>query len=377
MKDWLVAERAKVREQHDAGSPGIQLCTRLTEMFDRAVLDLYHQAMDDFAKPQRLALARDVVLVAHGGYGRRDVAPFSDVDLMILHAPRAESRVAPLARRLLHDLYDAGLSLGQSVRTVSDACKLGLKDASIFTSLVEARYLVGSEALFERFQHRFRMAAGRHWRRLVGEIERARDQERQQFGETVYLLEPNVKRSPGGLRDMQLLRWVGFARYGHNAADALAEIGELDRNDQAALQRALEFLLRLRNELHFHANKAHDVLDRAEQMRVAAGFQYVGTAGLLPVEAFMREYFLNSNAVQNIVSRFLERARPWSKLARFLAPMFSHQIDGDYQVGPNSISATPEGLKKLDGNLAEILRLTDLANSYNKRIDYRTWEAVR
>ena len=159
---------------------------------------------------------------AHGGYGRRDVAPYSDVDLMILHAPGAEPRVAPLARRLLHDLYDVGLSLGQSVRTVSDACKLGLKDASIFTSLVESRYLAGSEPLFTRFQHRFRSAARRHWRRVVGEIERSRDQERQQFGETVYLLEPNVKRSPGGLRDMQLLRWVGFARYGHNVPDALA-----------------------------------------------------------------------------------------------------------------------------------------------------------
>ncbi len=208
---------------------------------------------------------------------------------MILHVPGAEPRVAPLARRLLHDLYDVGLSLGQSVRTVSDACKLGLKDASIFTSLVESRYLAGSEPLFARFEHRFRTAARRHWRRLVGEIEASRDKERQQFGETVYLLEPNVKRSPGGLRDMQLLRWVGFARYGHNVPDALAEIGELDRDDQAALQRALEFLLRLRNELHFHANKAHDVLDRAEQMRIAATFQYAGTEGLLPVEAFMRE----------------------------------------------------------------------------------------
>ena len=73
----------------------------------------------------------------------------------------------------------------------------------------------------------------------------------------------------------------------------------------------------------------------------------------------------------------MERPRPWSKLARFLAPIFSHQVDGDYQIGPTTISATADGLKKLDGNLAEILRLTDLANTYNKRIDHRTWEAVR
>jgi [protein-PII] uridylyltransferase len=201
--------------------------------------------------------------------------------------------------------------------------------------------------------------------------------ERQQFGETVYLLEPNVKRSPGGLRDLQLIRWVGFARYGQNTPDGLQLMGELDTGDQTALLRALEFLLRLRNELHFHAQKAHDVLDRAEQVRLAGVFGYAGSEGLLPVEQFMREYFLNSNAVQHIVARFLEGARPWNKLRQWLAPIFSHQVEGDFRVSPNSISATADGLKKLDGDLSQILRLTDLANLYNKRIDHRTWEAVR
>ncbi len=86
-----------------------------------------------------------------------------------------------------------------------------MKDSTIFTSLVESRLLAGSEALFQRFQGAFRKAARRHWRRLVHAIQESRETERSQFGETVYLLEPNLKRSPGGLRDIQLLRWVGFA----------------------------------------------------------------------------------------------------------------------------------------------------------------------
>jgi len=374
-REWLIGERADIQKQHETGSPEIQVCTRLTEMLDRVVLDLYEAALADMAASES-ATDDEIALVAHGGYGRRDVAPYSDVDLMILYTRRSALRVAPLARRLLHALYDVGLSLGQSVRTVSDACKLGLKDASVFTSLVESRLLAGSETLFERFRRRFESATRRRWRRLVGSIQRSREVERQQFGETVYLLEPNVKRSPGALRDMQLLRWVGFARYGQNTPEGLQLIGELSKEDQSALLRGWEFLLRLRNELHFHARKSHDVLDRGEQVRLADRFGYAGSQGLLPVEEFMREYFLNTNAASQIVSRFLEGARPWIKLREWLSPIFSHQVEGDFRVGPTSIRATRNGLLKIQGDLSQILRLADLANLYNKRIDHATWSVV-
>ena len=284
--------------------------------------------------------------------------------------------MAPLARRLLHDLYDAGLSLGQSVRTVSDACKLGLKDSTIFTSLVESRFLAGSETLFERFRRRFESATRRRWRRLVGSIQRSREVERQQFGETVYLLEPNVKRSPGALRDMQLLRWVGFARYGQNTPEGLQLIGELSKEDQTALLRGWEFLLRLRNELHFHARKSHDVLDRAEQVRLAERFGYQGSQGLLPVEEFMREYFRNTNAARRSCRDFWKARGRGSNCAKWLSPIFSHQVEGDFRVGPTRIRATRSGLEKMQGDLSQILRLADLANLYNKRIDHATWSVV-
>ncbi len=192
----------------------------------------------------------------------------------------------------------------------------------------------------------------------------------------MYLLEPNIKRSPGGLRDIQLLRWVGFARYGEAAPDGLQLMGELSKEDEIALRRALEFLLRIRNELHFHARKEHDVLDRAEQVRIAAAFGYRGSAGMLPVEEFMREYFRNTDAVQQVACRFLEGAQPWMKLGEVLSPLFSHQVEGDFRVGPTRISATRKGLVKLQGDLMQMLRLADLANLYNKRIAHSTWQAI-
>ena len=165
-KDWLAEERAKIKQQHDGGSPGIQVCARLTDMLDQVVLSLFESALEELPSADQMLLRHEIALVAHGGYGRRDVAPYSDVDLMLLYGPKADRLMAPLAKRLLHDLYDAGLILGQSVRTISEACKLGLKDATIFTSLVESRLLIGSEPLFARFQTKFKAQARRHWRRL-------------------------------------------------------------------------------------------------------------------------------------------------------------------------------------------------------------------
>jgi [protein-PII] uridylyltransferase len=376
-REHLAAGRRRLHEQHNAGSPGIQVCAALTELLDEVVLEVFNAALADLAPGDDHPLRTDVALVAHGGYGRRDVAPYSDVDLMILHNRRVYREVAPLAKRLLHDLFDVGLALGQSVRTPEDACRLAYKDATIFTSLVESRWLAGTESLVERFVNRFRRGAQRRWRGMFGAIRKERAEERGQFGETVYLLEPNIKRSPGGLRDIQLLRWVGFARYGQAEPESLALMNVLAKDDQQALRSAWEFLLRLRNEMHFHAGKSADGLERAEQVRIAEVFGYEGAESLLPVEQFMRDYFSHTSAVRYIVARFVEGAQPWMQVREFFAPFVSIGVDNDYRIGPLRISATNTGLQKIKANLAETLRLMDLSNQRNKEIAHHTWKAVR
>src|SRR5947209_9386941 len=373
-KEWLASERKKLRDQHLAGSPGIQVCAHLTEMLDKVVLSLYESALADFPE-QAPRYRNEVALVALGGYGRGDVAPYSDIDLMILHNRTIGRLMEPLAKRMMHDLFDVGFAVGQSVRHPAEACKLAMKDATIYTSLVESRFLTGSEPLYEKFLRRFQRDSRRHWRGLLKCIERARAEERSQFGETVYLLEPNIKRSPGALRDIQLIRWLGFARYGEADPASLQMMDAILKDDQRALRRAIEFLLRARNELHFHAGKSHDVLDRAEQVRMAGALGFQGTEGLLPVEQFMREYFRHTREVSNLVGRFIAQIRPWKKLAEWMSPVLGHQMEGDFLVGPR-IHATRRGLPKLQSDLAEVLRLADLSNLYDKRIAPSTWKAI-
>ncbi len=132
-----------------------------------------------------------------------------------------------------------------------------------------------------------------------------------------------------------------------------------------------EFLLRVRNELQFHAGQAQDVLDRAEQVRQAQVLGFSGTSGLLPVEQFMREYFRNTSAVLHIVPRFVEGARHRGDVRMALAPVLSRRVDGNYRIGPRSIWATRAGIPKLQQSLDEILHLAELASKYDRRITHQ------
>ncbi len=373
----LVEGREEIKQQHLAGSPGIQICARLTELLDSVVLDLYEAALADLWPAGADEIREQVALVAHGGFGRRDVAPYSDVDLMILHAAGADTSVFPLAGRLLRDLFDAGLEVGQTVRSVAQACSLAGQDPVVCTSLMEARFLAGSEKLFKTFAERFQRRTRSRSKALFKAIEDARRNERSQYGETVYLLEPNIKRSRGGLRDVQLLRWLGFTRFGETEPEALQLKGAITKDDQTAIRDASEYLLRLRNEMHFHAGKSNDVLDKHEQLRLAELYGFEGTEGILPVEQFMSEYFRHTRKVRAVLGNFAANSRPGQVWARLLATVFSHQVEGDYRVTIGQIVATKRGLQKLQTDLSEVLRLCELANLQNKRIAPATWDAVR
>ncbi len=370
----LAEGRERLKLQHRAGSLGIQLCANLADLMDSVVLRIFQSAVDSPDVPS--TLQAQIALVPHGGYGRRDVAPFSDVDLMLLHHPSVASEVATLAQRLVRDLCDVGLDLGFSMRTPQQACQMAATDPIIFTSLVESRFLAGSDSLFAKFVQRFRRV-GRWHKPLVRAIEESRRQERVKYGETVYLLQPNLKRSRGGLRDIHLLRWVGFARFGEAEPENLRRMGHLSAEDQGKLRAAVAFLLKVRNEMHFHAGAAQDVLYRHEQLRLAELYNYPGTEAVLPVERFMQEYFRHTSDVRKIVAHFVSAAKWHSPGALALHNFWGHYIEGDYIAGPLYISSTRRGRRKLQGNLEEVLRLMDVSNRYNKRIDHNTWQIIR
>ena len=382
------AARARIAAQHAAsrhvpgeqpagGCQGWAVCVLGAELFDAIVRDVWDAIIADLPEADAARIVRHAALVAHGGFGRAEMAPWSDLDLMILHDGRASVLVADVARRLLQDLFDAGLEVGQSVRTVSEAIDLAATDATIMSSLLDCRALAGGDELVQRLRQRLRSTLARGRRRHVDRLVAARREESDKHGRSVAVLEPNVKRSPGGLRDIQLLRWLGQLVHGVDNLDDLAHAGGISRADADAVRDAREFLMWVRNDLHLAAGKPADDLTRDQQVRIAAAVGIESRAGLLGVERFMREYFGHTRRVAQAVDtmlRSLDRSGPMKSLANGL---LGHGVDGTFRVGPLDVAALPASLPLVSGSMREIVRLAELSMLYDMPVARDTWEAVR
>lgn len=363
----------EIHQRHEAGAPGLQTCADLSDLLDSVLLNLANAATED--NPE---IRNRFALVMHGGCGRRQVAPFSDVDAMLLYQGELTSELEQLARRYVQDVNDAGLVLGFSLRTPREACSLALQEPEIFTSLTESRRIGGNREIFDSYFNRLRRISHRRKSKLIARVIQARKEERAQFGETVYLLRPNIKKSRGALRDIHLIRWLGFLRFGENDLDELQRQRTITSADAELIKESIEFLLRLRCELHFQVGRAQDGLGRNEQVRIAEKFGYQGRDGVLPVEEMMSDYFKYTTEIQYICDHFAKVSSNRRMLGKAMAePISTREIDQHFWMGPTYIGVIPESLKEMKTNLPEVLRLMQLANLHKKLIGHETWLAIR
>ena len=376
-RDKWTTGREGIRRQHDSGASGVIVTAALADLLDLVLGDLYGAIARDIG-PE---IEGKVATVLLGGCGRRDIAPFSDVDLMVLYQGTLTEDIREFSRRISQDVTDSGLPLGYSLRTPRDACSMALKDAVIFSSITEARFLSGSRALYENFASRFRRLTNRNSANLTRAVVEARTKERTEFGETVYLLRPNIKKTRGGLRDIHLIRWLGFVRYGVTDIQELLKRGGISTTDSRQLSDSHEFLLRVRNEMRFHAGRGNDSLGRNEQVRLAELFGYRGNDALLSVESFMREYFRFTSRITYIsdhaVAKFLNRKTRSSAAANVLSPFLGRQVDQHFRINGSEIGFTKNSANAAKHDLELVLRLMQLACLHDKTLEHDTWIAIR
>ncbi len=377
-RDQLTEGRSRIEARFRTGLPSFQTATALSDLYDQIVCSVFEdslkQALTGGAKSQHI---NRLALVAHGGHGRRDLSPYSDADLMLLTPRISASCAAPVAGNLVRDLTDAGMDVGFSVRTPAEACSLAWTDPKIYTSLTESRLLCGDETTYRRFYESFRAGAKRRWKSLNQKAIQTRREERRKWGETIYLLRPNIKRSRGALRDIQLVRWLGFATHGQTDLAQLSSLGALSGDDLETLRRAHGFMLRLRHELHFRAGRSQDILDRPTQMEIARDWGYQGEAGVLPVEDFMQDYFEHTRGVRYVSAFFDDDHRARSRTATAFEKVLSRRIDDKIRMGPTHIWVVSKKLDSFASNLPDVLRLMQFANENRRRIAHPTWQAIR
>ena len=366
----LTERRELIQQRLLDGASGAEAMDALTELVDGLIIGRYRNGLRQLGEAASIAASRSCCLVALGGYGRRELAPRSDIDLMVLFTPDAKTMIADLVKTVLHPLWDAGFQVGHSVRTIQECLDLAAEDLTIRTSMMEARFLTGSADLFQEFHDRYaRRIAKRGVDRFIDQKLEERRREYEKFGETVYLLEPNVKKSKGGLRDLHVLQWIGMARYHAATIRELADRGILSRQDYRALTDAREFLWRVRALMHVHAGSAQEILTFDEQVWLAQRFGYQDRPHLLAVEQFMQVYYRHTMGLHERMMRFVKRCRTvpfWSRLTRLLpAP----RIDRYFVLQGNVLTIPVDERTRVLDSPAVLLALFDAARERGLEIE--------
>jgi [protein-PII] uridylyltransferase len=342
--------------------------------------ELLRMAVGEATRMENVPVGRlqgEIAIVAHGGYGRGDLAPCSDVDLLFLCSRGSQEAYRGVISRVMRDLTDAGLDARHTVLTPWAACSLACRDPQVYTSLAESRLLWGSQALFRRFWQWFRWCSRLLWPRLRKTILEARAEERRRFGETIYLNEPHVKRSEGALRDLHMIRWLSTVALGSRDFRSLQARGWISDHDLAALQEAWTFLLRVRQAIHFHVGHPTDWLNRSEQMFLAERFGYRGSDGLLPVEVLMRDYFRHTDTISRMGRLVIERTRPFQTFTQRWHRTWGRQLDRKWILSGGRLLPSAKGWQELETGLHGVLEFALVACRYRCRIDELTWDRIR
>ena len=308
LRQHLTSNVDFLRAAHLGGASGQQSVAAYAGFMDIFLGTLYRLAVED-AKREGL-VPGPLVLVALGGYGRGELHPLSDLDLMLIYDGEMGPYVQRVTQGLLYALWDLGLQVGHAVRSLPDCLAMARTDFPSRTSMQQARLLVGDRRLFNRF--RKVLAENVYQKDFAQFLETTlteRDQRYRKFGGSPYMGEPNVKESAGGLRDIHTAMWLASTKFGTRTLRELADKRLINGREQKTTDEALTFLWRVRNELHFLSGHKNDVLSRDIQPQIAKNFGYTGDELSLPVERFMRDYYLHARVIHRVSRRLIARCR--------------------------------------------------------------------
>jgi [protein-PII] uridylyltransferase len=309
-KKFLKIEEHRLRLYHQYGGGGREICALRVELVDVLLQHIFDAAVA-FADRDRGAARAPLAILALGGYGRQELNPFSDVDLMFLHE-KDRGNISPYAaqviEQILYLLWDVGFKVGHSTRSVREAVELANKDMLTKTAMLESRLLSGDAELAGRFRTAFRQHCVRGHVREYIEL-RMHDQATRhaKFGDTVYIQEPHLKSGCGGLRDYQNLLWMTFFKEGALTTTHLVGKDWLSEPDQRRIEAAYDFLLRLRTDLHYATGRATDTLHFSVQDLVAERLGYEQKRGTLRQEALMKDYYEHTRNIFRVTERITEQ----------------------------------------------------------------------
>lgn len=382
-RTFLEVESGHLLKRHRFGLGGREIAQGRSDLVDVVVSRACRMVADDMGPAARDDLSACAVL-ALGGYGRRELAPFSDVDLLFLRPDRPSVRVAEFVEAMLPLLWDVGLEVGHSVRSIPDCIHFGRTDLHSRNAMSEARLLVGDEALFARFRTELHAKvyghpkANRFFKQaMAAEVEGRRSR----YGPVVGMQEPHLKEGAGGLRDLHLVGWVGLARWGFKDLDELLRAGLVTTNVHARALRAYDFILRVRNEAHFQTGRRTDLIALDLQPSLAQHLGYSDQRSASASEIFMRDFYMRAQELQRFCDAFLLQADFWVEEDGFLPLRRRPRTlvvgpERRYRLKEGRLLPCPDGIDFAEDPL-RLFEVFDVAQQHGALVGDTLIEAVR
>src|SRR5471030_50684 len=360
-------DKVKLGVERD-GVSGLVAARALSRLQDVLIQVIYDFAVKHVYYAQNPSTAERICIVATGGYGRGELAPGSDIDLLFVRPFKQTAWGESVIEFILYMLWDMGLKVGHATRSLAECVRLAKLDITIRTAILEARYLWGDTGLYEELRTKFwKEVATGNGRDFVEAKLKERSQRHQRQGESRYLVEPNIKEGKGGLRDLQTLYWIGKYVYHTEEASDLIERGVFTKDEYKTFQKAEAFQWNVRVHLHYLVGRAEERLSFDVQPALAAQLGYTDPEKpRRAVEAFMRAYFLVAKDVGDLTRIFCaaleeqhRKVRPslTRMLPGFLKPRSS---EDDFFVENGRLNANPAIFRQDPVNILRLFHTADI-----------------
>lgn len=314
MGNTIVGAREEMAVSLAAGASGRSVCASLSRVYDELVGEIWSLAVGELASHEQ----RGIALVALGGWGRQEMCPYSDIDFLLLHPEDVkQGDIESLAQKILYPLWDAKAMVGHALRSVHEAASLARDDLATATGLLDARLVVGDSTEFERLvlATRNTVAPGGNANQFIARLQDEQRNRHDRFGDSLYLLEPNVKHGIGGLRDYNTAHWAARARFGVGIP-GLTDKGVLSARQSKLMKVGIDFMLKMRCWIQLESGRANDQLSFELQEEIgprvypnAQAARGIVVPSVGPgVESLMRDYYLQGRGIERVSSRVLEAA---------------------------------------------------------------------
>jgi len=370
IRDYYERSMENIRTKHNRrrkkkrASIGLSLANERARVVDEIIIKALKHS--DYK-----CLKKDVAIVALGGYGRNQLSPYSDIDLLLLYSENNQSLAKEVAERILYFLWDLNLEVGHCVRTIDECLELSTgDDSTILTSLLDSRFIVGEKKLFNTLEKTIfnDLMPGISSSFISKKIEE-NENRLERFGRSVYLIEPNVKEGEGGLRDLHSALWIAQAKYKIKTFEDLLKKGVINEKEHRVLLKCLNFLLLVRSELHYRTERREDRLSFEYQEAIARFFNFKD-ARLKAVEKFMRIYYLRASLVHEQSKRLIEKCI--SRPTIGLRERKTRHLDYGFIVQGGQLSVTSRNVFK--ENPVNLIRAFELADHHEVEISrYLVW----